>query len=65
MQLGCHVGKSTRILTELAPQGKIISLDKSPESANAMPALMDQCPYLTFIKGDVRLHQTLEDVSKR
>lgn len=65
VELGCHVGKSTRILTELSPFGKIISLDKSPESVDAMDALMDEYPNLTFIKKDVRLHKTLEDVSKK
>ncbi len=65
VELGCHVGKSTEIIANLSPQGKIISLDKSPESLGAMEALMEKHSQLEFMEGDVRLHETLEDVAKK
>jgi SAM-dependent methyltransferase len=65
VELGCHVGKSTRIISKLNPKGKILSLDKSPESVESMSALMKENPQLEFIKADVRLHETLEAAVKK
>ena len=62
VELGCHVGKSTRIISQLASNGKIITLDKSPESPDYMDALMKEQFNVEFIKRDVRLHETLEEV---
>jgi hypothetical protein len=65
VELGCHVGKSTEIIANLSPQGRVISLDKSPESFEAMKALMKKHSHLEFMERDVRLHETLEDVAKK
>jgi hypothetical protein len=65
VELGCHVGKSTGIITQLAPKGKIISLDKSPESAKSLEVLQREYPQLEFMKRDVRLHETLEEVVQK
>jgi hypothetical protein len=66
VELGCHVGNSTRIISQLAPEGKIIALDKSPQSEKKLEKLMKevQTP-IEFIKSDVRLHETLEEVAKK
>ena len=62
VELGCHVGNSTRIISQLASNGKIIALDKSPESPNSMNALIKEQSNIEFMKRDVRLHETLEEV---
>ncbi len=38
VELGCHVGKSTEIIANLAPQGKVISLDTRPDSNEPLEA---------------------------
>ena len=65
VELGCHVGNSTRIITQLTPKGKVIALDKSPESPENMKSLMEDQGSIEFLNKDVRLHTTLEDVLKR
>ena len=63
VELGCHVGNSTKIIGDLSPEGTIISLDNSPESVNAMKTVTDEYSNVEFIKADVRLHETLEEVA--
>jgi 23S rRNA U2552 (ribose-2'-O)-methylase RlmE/FtsJ len=63
VELGCHVGNSTKIIGDLSPQGTIISLDNSPESVSAMKTVTDEYSNVEFIKADVRLHETLEEVA--
>jgi hypothetical protein len=63
VELGCHVGNSTRIIAQLNPHGRILSLDKSLESVDKMENLMGEYSQLEFIKADVRLHETLESVA--
>jgi precorrin-6B methylase 2 len=65
VELGCHVGNSTKIISRLAPDGKIIALDNSPESVESMENLVDKYKNVEFTKADVRLHETLEAVLKR
>lgn len=65
VELGCHIGNSTKIISELAPDGKIISIDNSPESTEHMQKLMDKYKNIEFIKADARLHETLECVIKK
>ena len=62
VELGCHVGNSTRIISHLAYNGKIIALDKGPESPDCMDAMMKEQSNIEFMKRDVRLHETLEEV---
>jgi len=64
VELGCHVGNSTKILAELASNGKIIALDNSPEAAKSMAEIENEYNNVKFIKADVRLHETLEDIIK-
>ncbi|MFY9638267.1 MAG: methyltransferase domain-containing protein [Methanobacterium sp.] len=63
VELGCHVGNSTKIISNLSPEGSIISLDNSPESVSAMKTVTDEYSNVEFIKADVRLHETLEEVA--
>jgi 23S rRNA U2552 (ribose-2'-O)-methylase RlmE/FtsJ len=63
VELGCHVGNSTKIIGDLSPDGTIISLDNSPESVSAMKTVTDEYSNVEFIKADVRLHETLEEVA--
>ena len=63
VELGCHVGNSTRIIGDLSPDGAVISLDNSPESVDAMKSVADEYLTVEFIKADVRLHETLEEVA--
>ncbi|MGB9937171.1 MAG: class I SAM-dependent methyltransferase [Methanobacterium sp.] len=65
VELGCHVGNSTKIIAELAPEGQIISLDNSPEAIESMAQVENKYGNVKFIKADVRLHETLEDVMKK
>ncbi|MBM4241214.1 MAG: class I SAM-dependent methyltransferase [Euryarchaeota archaeon] len=65
VELGCHMGNSTKIISQLSAEGKIITIDNSPESSEAMKSLTKNCPNIEFINGDVRLHETLETVIKK
>ncbi len=64
VELGPHVGGSTRIIAEKNPRGRIIAVDKSPQACEAMKSLEMEYPHLKFIMGDVRRHETLEEVYK-
>ena len=62
IELGCHVGKTSKLIAEKVEKGKVICLDNSPEATAKMNNLKLIYPYLKFIKGDVRLHETLKEV---
>ena len=63
VELGCHVGNSTRTILDLSYNGKTIALDNSPESVDIMESLAGSNPNLEYINADVRLHETLEGVA--
>ena len=66
VELGCHMGNSTRIISHLAPEGKIIALDKGTESKEKLEQLNKEVKTpIEFIQSDVRLHETLEEVAKK
>jgi len=66
VELGCHVGNSTRIISQLAPEGKIIALDKGSQSKEKLDELIKEVNTpIEFIESDVRLHETLEEVAKK
>lgn len=66
VELGCHVGNSTKIISQLAPNGKIIALDKGSESKEKLEELNEDVETsIEFIQSDVRLHDTLEEVAKK
>ena len=55
IELGCHVGGTTRLLPETC---NITAIDNSPEAVEKMAEL----GHVNFINADVRLHDTLSDV---
>lgn len=57
IELGCHVGNTTRLLPETST---IIALDNSPEATEEMEKLT----HVNFIRGDVRLHEVIGEVYK-
>lgn len=63
IELGCHIGNTTKILLDNFKDSKIISLDNSPEASKHMNKL--SCDNLDFINADVRLHETLLEVFKK
>lgn len=65
VELGCHIGNSTRMIAEMASEGKIISIDNSPEAGSSMERVMEDYPHVEFINGDARLHETLEEVFQK
>lgn len=64
VELGCHLGNTTRLIAEKCPDGRIIAIDNSPEAIIPMENLIKEYPNIEFISGDVRLHKTLEKVLK-
>ncbi len=64
VELGSHVGNSTRIMARLADEGKIFALDNSPESTESMHKVEKEHRNVKFRRADVRLHETLEDVAR-
>ena len=65
VELGSHVGNTTKILAELANKGKIFALDNSPESSKSMAKIEKQYNNVEFLKADVRLHETLENIMEK
>ena len=66
VELGCHVGNSTRIISQMTPNGEIIALDKSSQSEEKMNELINEVKsHYKFINSDVRLHETLEEVARK
>ena len=57
IELGCHIGKTTELLPKTC---NIIAVDNSPEASKEMKKL----EHVSFINGDVRLHEVLADVFK-
>lgn len=57
IELGCHVGGTTRLLPK---DCNIISIDNSPESIDQMAKI----EHVNFISGDVRLHEVLAETFK-
>lgn len=64
VELGSHIGKSSSLILEKINDGKLISIDNSPESVIKMNNLKLIYDNLIFINDDVRLHKTLKKVCK-
>ncbi|RBQ24342.1 tRNA (cmo5U34)-methyltransferase [Candidatus Methanobinarius endosymbioticus] len=65
VELGCHVGKTSEIISKTIKNGKLFALDNSPESIPKMNSLVKENKNIEFISGDVRLHDVLEQVVKK
>ncbi|WP_299523518.1 class I SAM-dependent methyltransferase [uncultured Methanobrevibacter sp.] len=64
IELGCHVGKTTKLILDKFDDINIISIDNSPEAIAKMEKLTNNYSNLTFISGDVRRHEILLEVFK-
>ena len=59
VELGCHVGNTTKLILDKFDNVSIIAIDNSPEAIDKMEKLADEYSNLTFISGDVRRHEIL------
>ncbi|MGC9516307.1 MAG: class I SAM-dependent methyltransferase [Methanomicrobiales archaeon] len=65
VELGCHIGNSSKIIAQTASKGRVISVDNSPESIEKMKKVVNDYSNIEFISADVRLHETLEVVARK
>ena len=61
VELGCHVGSSTKILSKLCQDATVYAFDNSPESVDAMNNLGIEYNNIIFERVDVRDKQFLYD----
>lgn len=64
IELGCHIGGSSRIIAETISEGQLIAIDNSPEAIPKMKKLEEKYENIKFISGDVRLHNIIMEVRK-
>ncbi len=64
IELGCHVGKTTEKILKKFSDCKVIGIDNSPEAIPKMEKLEGEYENLTFISGDVRLHEKILETYK-
>ena len=57
IELGCHLGGTTKLLENC----RVFAVDNSPEAVDVMNSLDN----VTFISGDVRLHDIIAEVFKK
>jgi len=57
IELGCHLGGTTKLLENC----NVFAVDNSPEAVDVMNSLDN----VTFISGDVRLHDIIAEVFKK
>ncbi|MDL2246524.1 class I SAM-dependent methyltransferase [Methanobrevibacter sp. OttesenSCG-928-K11] len=62
VEIGSHTGNTSEIILKELKNGKLIALDNSPEAIEPMNNLKEKYNNFNFIKGDVRLHDILEEV---
>ena len=65
IELGCHVGTTSRMILDSFEDITLISVDNSPEAIPKMDNLKNEYDNLCFIHGDVRLHDVLSLVFKK
>ncbi|MCL2687294.1 MAG: class I SAM-dependent methyltransferase [Methanobrevibacter sp.] len=65
VELGCHIGNTSKLIAKKIKNGKLIALDNSPEAIAKMNNLSQKYNNLEFINGDVRLYDILEEVAKK
>ncbi|MCD7781561.1 MAG: class I SAM-dependent methyltransferase [Methanosphaera sp.] len=61
VELGAHVGTSTKIISRLCQDGEVFAFDNSPESRDAFRKLRIDYPNITFRNMDVRDKELLYD----
>lgn len=61
IELGCHIGNTSKIIAQKISEGKLIALDKSCESEAEFIKIKTEFDNVDFICGDVRLHETIKE----
>ncbi len=68
VEIGCHIGTSTKIISKLNQDGIVYAFDNSPESSKAMNNLGIEYGNIKFYNADVRneevLYNFVEDCEK-
>lgn len=64
VELGCHVGTSTKIISRLNQDGTVYAFDNSPESRDAMNNLGIEYQNIEFYKADVRDKELLYEFKR-
>ncbi|OED30873.1 class I SAM-dependent methyltransferase [Methanosphaera sp. WGK6] len=65
VELGCHIGTSTKIISRLNQDGTVYAFDNSPESISAMNNLGIEYGNIEFLMADVRDKDLLYDFTKK
>lgn len=65
VEIGCHIGTSTKIISKLNQDGIVYAFDNSPESTEAMDNLSIEYNNIQFFNVDVRNEEVLYDFSRR
>lgn len=61
VEIGCHIGTSTKIISKLNQDGIVYAFDNSPESFEAMSNLGIEYNNIQFFNVDVRNEEVLYD----
>ena len=62
IELGAHIGNTSKLILEKYDDCTLISLDNSPEAIEQMAKISNT--NFTFIPGDVRLHDIILEIYK-
>jgi len=65
VEIGCHIGTSTRIISRLNQDGTVYAFDNSPESVEAMNNLDIEYSNIQFFNADVRNEEVLYDFARK
>lgn len=65
VEIGCHVGISTKIISKLCQDGIVYAYDNSPESTEAMNKLGIEYSNIIFERADVRDENVIYDLLKK
>jgi len=65
VEIGCHVGTSTRIISRLCQDGTVYAFDNSPESVKPMEQLKNEYQNVEFTLADVRRQEVLTEFSRK
>ncbi len=65
VEIGCHIGTSTKIISRLNQDGIVYAFDNSPESTEAMNNLGIEYSNIKFFNADVRNEEVLYDFARK
>ncbi len=65
VEIGCHIGTSTKIISRLNQDGIVYAFDNSPESIEAMSNLGIEYANIHFLNADVRNEEILYDFARK